>query len=235
MQQGIRSVGCAAALLAVASAAEPSELSYTFIDFEVLSQDVELSGVQLPVPGQSVAVVTHGGDGIAVAGGVGLPAGFYLTGRFRSTVANVDAIITSPLTVVTASDEFDVVTSELAVGYQRELAENFDVIAEIARETADLDFGSFVGEDFDTEDSGLGARVGFRWNPRPALEVFASARFSPVGKPILSERDFNNETLIATGVRWYFFEDLGLALDYETGEVSTLTLAMRFSFGNLAW
>jgi hypothetical protein len=235
MQIRTQSMVCGAMFALACAAGEASDLSYTFIDFEVLNQDIGVSGVLVPVPGQSVAVRTNDGDGISVAGGVALPRRFYLTGRFRSSVADVDATITSPLTVVQATDEFDVVTSELAVGYQRELAENFDVIAEIARETADFDFGSFVGENFDTKDSGVGARVGFRWNPQPALEVFASARFSPVGKPMLSERRFDRDTLIATGVRWYFFEDLGLALDYESGEVSTLTLAMRFSFGNLAW
>lgn len=215
--------------------AEASDLSYTYIDFEVLNQDVDVGGVLVPVPGQSVAIRTRDGDGISVAGGLALPRRFYLSGRFRSTVANVDAVITSPLTTVTATDEFDIVTSELAIGYQRELAENFDVTAEIARETADYDFGSFVGESFDTKDSGIGARVGFRWNPRPALELFGSARLTPVGTPILSERRFDDDTIVGLGIRWYFFEDLGLAFDYERGEVSTLTLAMRFSFGNLAW
>ncbi len=225
----------AVALLASGAAADASDLSYTFIDFEVLNQEIDLDGVLVPVPGQSVAARTHGGDGISVAGGVALPRGFYLSGRFRSTVADVDATITSPLTVVQAADEFDVVTSELAVGYVRPFGESFDLIAELARETADFDFGSFVGESFDTDDSGVGARIGMRWNPRPAFELFASARYSPVGKPNLSERSFDGDVLISTGIRWYFFEDLGLGLDFESGDISTVTLAMRFSFGNLAW
>lgn len=235
MQVGIRSWFFGALFAAVSWTADASDLSYTFIDFEVLNQDVEVAGTLVPVPGQSVAARTSGGDGISVGGGVALPRRFYLSGRFRSSVANVDARITSPLTAVDASDEFDIVTTEIALGYQRELAPTFDVIAEVARETADFDFGSFVGESFDTKDSGLGARLGFRWNPRPELEVFGNARFSAVGKPILSEHRFDRDTLLVAGVRWYFFEDLGLALDYEAGDISTVTLAMRFSFGNLAW
>lgn len=227
-------LACALAAIGC-GAAHGSDLSYTFMDFEVLNQDVDVGGTLVPVTGQSVSIRTADGDGISVAGGVALPGRFYLTGRFRSAVANVDATITSPLTTVAAADEFDIVTSELAVGYQRELAENFDVTAELVRETADFDFGSFVGESFDSKDSGLGARLGFRWNVKPSLEIFGSTRFSPVGTPVLSERRFDDDTVIGAGVRWYFFEDLGLALDYESGEISTLTLAMRFSFGNLAW
>jgi hypothetical protein len=226
---------CAGVLVAISSAAHASDLSYTFIDFEVLNQDVGLDGLSQPLPGQTVAVTTGDGDGISVGGGVALPRGFYLAGRFRTSIVDLVGTIQSPLTTVTASDEFDLVTSRLAVGYTRELRENFDVVAEIARETADYDFGSFVGESFDTKDSGIGARVGFRWNPQPAFELFAAAHFSPVGEANLTERRLDSDTLLITGIRWYFFEDLGLSLDYEAGEVSTATLAMRFSFGNLRW
>lgn len=231
-----RSLACAGLALALhGGLTAASELSYTFIDFEVLNHEVDVAGVQLPTPIQSVAVQAGDGDGISVGGGVGLPAGFYIGGRFTAATVDITATITNPLTVVTATDEFDLVTSTLAVGYQRELGETFDLIAELSRVTADYDFGSLAGENFDLDDSGIGARIGFRWNPRPELELFASARYSPVGRPLLTEGRFESDTLLNTGVRWYFFEDLGVGLDYEHGEVSTLTLAMRFSFGTLAW
>jgi hypothetical protein len=175
------------------------------------------------------------GNGIAVGGGVALPGRFYVAGRYRSSTIDVSATITSPLVTVMARDEFDLVATALALGYQRELRENFDFIAELSRDTASYDFGSFALENFDTEDSGLGGRAGFRWNPRPALEVFAAAHHSAVGKPNLSTRDFDADTTFVTGLRWYFFEDLGLGVDYESGDVSTVTVAMRMSFGKLPW
>jgi hypothetical protein len=219
----------------IAASANASELSYTFLDFEVIDHDLDLVGTQTPTPGQTVTVTTGGGEGISVAGGVALPAGFYVGGRFRSAIVDVTGTIRSPLTVVTAIDEFDLVTSELVVGYTRELAMNFDMIAELSRDTADYDFGSFARENFDVDDSGIGGRFGFRWNPQRAFELFASARYTPVGEPLLTERDFDADTRLNLGLRWYFFEDLGLGVEYESGDVSTLTIAMRFSFGNLRW
>lgn len=226
---------CALATAVIASNAIASELSYTFLDFEVIDHDLDLVGTQTPAPGQTVTINTGAGEGISVAGGVALPVGLYVGGRFRSSIVDVTATIQSPLTVVTARDEFDLVTSELVLGYTRELAPNFDMIAEISRDTTDYDFGSFAREDFDVDDSGLGGRIGFRWNPQRALELFASARYTSVGKPLLTQRELDSDTRLDVGLRWYFFEDLGLGVDYESGDVSTLTIAMRFSFGNLQW
>ncbi|HEY8555233.1 MAG TPA: hypothetical protein VIL43_11930 [Burkholderiales bacterium] len=225
----------AALLTAHAAAAGASDLSYTFIDFKVLSPSVDATGIQTSAPGQTVQVATGDGDGIAVAGGMLLPARFYLAGEFASSVIDVDGVVVSPLTVAQVSGEFDLVTSTLAVGYQRELGENFDVIAEISYDSAEYDFGSFAGERFDTDGSGAGARLGFRWNPVPPFELFASAKYSPVGEVSLDARELDSETRVSAGLRWYFFEDLGVGVDYESGDASMLTLSMRFSFGNLPW
>ena len=74
---------------------------------------------------------------------------------------------------------------------------------------------------------------GFRWNPVEPLEVAAYARWSPVGTVLMSTRDFDSDALVGFGVNWYFIEDLGVGITYESGDVETMTVSMRFSFGRL--
>jgi len=222
-------------LLALGASASASELSYTYVDFRVLSNSVDGSGVQSPTPSQQVEAEAGDGDGISVAGSVALPGRFYLVGAFSSSIIDVENRITSPLTELVVEDEFDLITSRFGFGYQRELAPRLDLTFELTYDTGELDFGSLAGESFDTETSGAGARLGFRWNPREPLELFASAGASPYGKLLLDERELESGTVLNAGLRWYFFRDLGVGLDYQSGDLSNVTLSMRFSFGRLPW
>ncbi|MBN1236947.1 MAG: outer membrane beta-barrel protein [Gammaproteobacteria bacterium] len=231
----IRNITLALLGLAFAGSAAASELSYTYVDFRVLNNELDLTGTDTPVPGQSVALETEDGDGISVAGSLQLPAGFYLAGAFNSSIVDVTSTITSPLTETEVRDEFDLITSSFGVGYRHELGTNFDLIGELTYDTGELDFGSLAGEDFDTEDSGVSARVGFRWNPRPPFELYALGGVSPVGEVSLNERRFDSASVVNAGFRWYFFQDLGFGLDYQSGDLSALTLSMRFSFGSVPW
>ena len=212
-----------------------SDLSYTVLDFQALSQTAEASGLQTPVPTQDVAISTDSGEGIGLSGSLAIGDRFYAGGAFQSSVIDVNGVVTNPLGTTVVSDEFDLINSRLAFGYIQELGTNFDVYAELAFESLEFDFGGFAGEDFDTDDSGLGGAVGFRWNPSAQWEVFSAARFTPVGKVLLNSRELDSDTLVNLGIRWYFLEDLGLGVNYESGEVETLTISIRFSFGNLPW
>src|SRR5690606_30984695 len=118
-------------LAASAGPAAASDLSYTYIDFRVLNNSVDASGIQSPIVGKDVMLDAGDGHGISVAGSLALPSGFYLTGAFNSSIIDVDATITSPLAVETVRDEFDLIRSSFGIGYARELAENFDLIFEL--------------------------------------------------------------------------------------------------------
>jgi hypothetical protein len=227
----------AASLLATGmpAAAWASDLSYTFLDFQALDSSVDASGSQRPVPQQLVSVTADGGDGIAVAGSLALPGRFYAAGAFRTSIIDITGVVESPLARITVSDSFDLISSMIDGGYQRELADNFDLFAKVTYDSVNYDFGSFAGENFDVDDAGIGAAVGFRWNPTPAFELFASGRYSPVGTVALSSLELESDTRFRTGVRWYFFGDLGVGVDYESGAVDTLTFSLRFGFGNLPW
>ncbi len=211
-----------------------SELSYTFLDFQYLTQDVVVAGVQgTPAPGQTVSVLSDTGDGFSVRGSYGIGERFYFAGTFQTIIIDLTAQISNPLGDTTASDDFDLVNTRIAFGYLQELSTNFDFTADISFDTADYDFGSLAGENFDMDDSGVGARVGFRWNPGEIWEFTGFGRYTPVGTLDLNSLEFDTDTLFGLGMRWYFFEDLAVGLEFETGEIDTVNLSMRFSFGRL--
>jgi hypothetical protein len=216
-------------------AASASELSYTFMDFQALDSSVDAVGLQAPVPSQTVDVAAGDGDGIAVAGSVRAGDRFYVSGIYQNSIIDVEGLISSPLTTVAVTNRFDLVTSRLGLGYIHPIGDDLDLIVEVSYNSNNYDFGSLAGENFDVDDSGVGGHIGFRWNPRAPIEIFAFARHSPVGKSDLSALKYDSETSTHIGLRWYFFEDLGIGLEHESGEVETTTVSLRFSFGNLPW
>lgn len=225
----------AGALLAglSAPAAYGSELSYTFFDFRYVANEIEASGAQTPVPVQTVSGTAEDGDGVAVFGSVAIGERFYVVGSYLSSIIDVRGVVDNPLGVTPVEDNFDLVATTLGFGYQRELRPNLDLNAELIYDQADYDFGSFAGENFDANDSGVGLRVGARWNPIEPLEVNGYARLSPVGTIDMTSQTLDSDTLVGVGINWYFIEDLGVGVNYEAGNVDTLTISMRFSFGRL--
>jgi hypothetical protein len=215
--------------------ASASDLSYTFLDFSRPKTSVRESGVQTPVAGQTVRINTHGGNGIAMGGSVAIGRRFYLGGSYKSSLVDVTGVVSNPLVTVNVADTFDLVVTTLAFGYIKPIGEELDLIAEVSYDSTNYDFGSFAGENFDSDDSGAGARVGLRWNPAVPVELYGFARYSPVAKALLSQRTYETGTSASIGVRWYFFENLGVGLEHENGDVDTTTISMRFSFGNLQW
>ena len=170
---------------------------------------------------------------IAASGSINLGQRFYLGGSFQTAIVDVFGIVENEFGTTEVQDEFDLIQTRVNFGYLQPIGENFDLVFEASYDSTDYDFGSFAGENFDFEDAGAGAQVGFRWNPVPAFELYGSARYSAIGKLDLSLLEFEPDTLLRVGFFWYFFEDLGLGVDYETGQLDTVTLSMRFSFGDL--
>jgi hypothetical protein len=215
--------------------ASASELSYTFLDFQRPEVSVDAFGVQTPVPGQAVQINALDGDGIAVAGSVKLGQRFYVGGSYKSSIVDVTGVISNSLVTINVADTFDLVQTNLAFGYIHEIGDDLDLIAELSYDSANYDFGSFAGENFDLDDSGVGGRIGMRWNPVLPVEVFVFGRYSPVAKAALSSRSYESGSSASAGVRWYFFENLGAGIEYDSGDIDTTTISMRFSFGNLDW
>ena len=224
------------AILAMPSlTASASELPYTFLDFQRPESKVDATGVQTPVPGQIVQINALDGKGIAVAGSLALVHGLYFSGSYKSSVVDVTGVVSSPLVTVKVADTFDLVSSNFAFGYAHKIGDDLDFIAEISYDSSNYDFGSFAGENFDLKGSGAGGRLGFRWNPARPVELYVFGRYSPVAKPLLTQRTYEKGSSAVAGVRWYFFENLGVGIEYDSGAVDTTTISMRFSFGNLPW
>ena len=65
------------------------------------------------------------------------------------------------------------------------------------------------------------------------FELFVVAHYSAVEKADLTAHRYESGTSIKAGFRWYFFQNLGLGLEHESGDIDVTTISMRFSFGNL--
>jgi opacity protein-like surface antigen len=223
----------ALALALVVSRGYASDLSYTFVDFGALAVKSDATGRQSPTAGQTVAVEAQDGDGLEVAGSLALGRRFYLAASYDSAVVDVDAVVTSPLASAETSGNFDLLLTRVGFGYVQPIGQRLDLQFELGRDKAEYDFGSFAGENFDVKDSALAAQVGLRFHATDALELFLAARGSDVGEVDLTQRRFVSGTEVSAGLRYYFFEDLGLGIDFRSGDVDSFALSLRFGFGEL--
>jgi hypothetical protein len=230
--------GVAAAIVTLGAAlgavrAEATELSYTYIDFGGLTVDSELVGTKVPAATQQVRIGSSEGDGLTVSGSLALGRSFYLSGGYDSAVVDVDAAVTSPLATAMTGGNFDLVTSRAAFGYYHPIGTKLDVFAEVSYDTVEYDFGSFAGESFDVDEAGAGYGVGLRFSASETIELFAAARSSSIGTVDLTTSTVDTGTQVSAGLRVYFFQDLGLGFDLRSGDVDSLTVSMRFGFGEL--
>jgi hypothetical protein len=223
----------AIAAAAPSLAARATDLSYTYLDFQSLDNTVEKTAQQSPVPGQTVQIQTSGGKGIGAVGSYLFSERFYFGGYYKSSVIDYAGVVTSPIATDHATGTFDIVTSNLAIGYLHKFGDRLDFTAEVGFESSAYDFGSIAGENFDLKDTGVGARAGLRWNPRKPFELFLTGHYSPVEKADLTKHHYESGTSVTAGFRWYFFESLGVGIEHESGDVEITTISMRFNFGNL--
>jgi hypothetical protein len=232
MKNTIRNVTLATGLT-LATAASASDLSYTFVDFGSLNVDTSVEGTQVPTPGQTVRVEASDGEGLIVGGSLAVGRRFYAGGSFGSAVVDVTGSVTSPLATAAVGGNFDLVQTRAMFGYIQPIGANLDVLFEVSYDGLEYDFGSFAGEQFDMDDNGAGFGIGLRWNPNPSFELFGGVRSSAVGEANLSTRTFDSGSEVNAGMRWYFFEDLGLGFDVRSADYDSITISMRFGFGEL--
>lgn len=207
-------------------AAGAQELSYAWFDIAYVAQDIGKSGLQGDEV-QNVALNTDDGDGVRFRGNVGLFNNFYLFGDFTSSNIDDSAIVTNPQGSFPATDEFDVSTLRGGVGYSYPLNVTNHVVAELSYERLEFDFGSFSGEDFDAEDTGVGARIGWRNRLAPKFEVGAHARYTSVGDVDLTNGDFDSDVLVGLGAAWTPIRAFSIVADYEAGAIDTWGIGFR--------
>ena len=213
--------------------AHATDLSYTYLDFQSLDNKIDKTAEQSPFPGQTVRIQTSGGRGIGAVGSYAFKDHFYFGGYYKSSVIDYSGVVTSSLATDQTTGTFDLVRGNLTLGYVHKFGDALDLTADIGYDTSNYDFGSIGGENFDLKDSGAAANVGLRWNPRKPFELFLAAHYSEVEKADLTAHRYTSGTSIRAGFRWYFFQNLGLGLEHESGDIKVTTISMRFSFGNL--
>jgi hypothetical protein len=213
--------------------AQATDLSYTYLDFQSLDNSIDKTAQQSPLPGQTVNIQISGGNGIAAAGSYAFGNRFYFGGYYRSSVVDYSGVVTSPIATDQATGSFDLVAGNLSVGYVHKFGDQLDFTADIGYESSFYDFGSIGGENFDLKGSGAAASLGLRWNPKKPVELFVSAHYSGVEKANLTAHRYDSGTSIKAGVRWYFFQNLGVGVEHQSGDIEITTISMRFSFGNL--
>jgi hypothetical protein len=217
----------ASLLLLGAGPAAAQEIRYSWLDMSFMGQEVDRSGVQVPVIGQSVEVAGSDGDGIRFRGSVGTWKNLYLFIDYGSTDIDVDAVITNAQGVFEANDEFDFTTIRGGLGWKYSIFNKTDIFAEVSYDSTDLDFGSFAGENFDTDAQEIGGALGFRTLFGDHFELKVQGRFTDVGDVDLNTLEFDSDTLFSVGFAWELIRGFSIVGDYESGEFTSYALGFR--------
>jgi hypothetical protein len=203
------------------------EIRYSWLDMSFMAQDIDRSGVQVPIPGQSVEVAGSDGSGIRFRGSVGTWKNLYLFVNYASTDIDVDAVITNSQGVFVASDEFDFTAIRGGLGWKWSVFNKTDIFAEVSYDSTDFDFGSFAGENFDADAQEMGGALGFRTLFGDHFEVKVQGRYTDVGDIDLNTLEFDSDMLYSVGFSWTVIRGLSIVGDFESGEFSSYALGFR--------
>jgi hypothetical protein len=210
-----------------ASPVAAQEVRYSWLDISFMGQEIDRSGVQVPVPGQSVEVAGSDGNGIRFRGSLGTWKNLYLFMSFASTDIDVDAVITNAQGVTETSDEFDFTAIRSGLGWKYSIFHKTDIFAEVSYDSTDFDFGSFAGENFDADAQDIGGALGFRTLFGDHFELKVQGRYSNVGDIDLNTLEFDSDTLVSVGFAWELVRGFSIVGDYESGEFSSYALGFR--------
>jgi len=215
-------------LLARPVLAVPDEVRYSWVEISYLGQDVGTSGTQIdPALSQQVDVDADNGDGIRFRGMLGPWKNFYLFGEFGSTDIDDSAVISNLQGQFNAGDQFDLTSLRGGLGYRYPVTYTLDITAEVSYDSLDFDFGSFAGENFDTDDQGIGGGLGVRYVLGKNLELNAHARYTAVGDVDLTTRELDDDILFGAGFAYNLIRGLAITGEYETGEIDSWSLGFR--------
>jgi hypothetical protein len=203
------------------------DIAYSWLDMSYMGQDIDRSGVQVPIPGQSVEVAGSDGSGVRFRGSVGTWKNLYLFVDYGSTDIDVDVVITNDQGVFDDSDEFDFTSIRGGLGWKYSVFNKTDLFAEVSYDSTDFDFGSFAGENFDADAQEIGGALGFRTVFGDHFELKVQGRYSDVGDVDLNTLEFDTDMLYSVGFAWSVLRGLSIVGEYESGEFSSYSLGFR--------
>lgn len=218
-----------------ASAQAQDEVRYSWFEISYVAQDVDRMGSQIslidPLEPQLVEIHAKDGDGIKFRGSLGTWHNLYAFLDFASSDIAVSSVVTVISTgeMAEGDDEFDFTAIRGGIGLRFPLTYKMDLYGEVSYDSLDLDFGSLVGEDFDTDSQDVGGTLGIRAIVGSNLELRAWGRYSNVGDVdlSLSAGSLDADTLFGVGFGYEIVRGLSITGDYESGEFSSWNLGFR--------
>ena len=212
------------------------EVRYSWFEISYVQQDVDRMGSQIsladPLQPQLVDVDGSDGNGIKFRGSIGTWNNLYAFVDFASSDIDVTAVVTNTVTGMVfpaAMDEFDYTAIRGGIGLRIPLNFKTDLYAEVSYDSLDLDFGSFAGENFDTDAQDVGGAVGIRRMFGNNLELRAFGRFTNVGDVNLNDPagNFDSDTLFGAGFGYTLIRGLSITGDFESGEFTNWNIGVR--------
>jgi hypothetical protein len=177
----------AAILLVVSVTGHAQEVRYSWFEVSYVQQDLSKAGSLTDIAvNQTVDISTSDGNGIRFRGSLGTWNNFFTFLDFNSSDIDVDATVVNDQGEFSASDQFDYTGIRGGIGLKWSVRFGTDLFGAVTYDSADLDFGSFAGENFDASDKGLGATAGVRSIFADKIELRAHARYTEVGDIDLS-------------------------------------------------
>ena len=207
--------------------AAAQDIGYSWLDMSFTGQNIDRSGVQVPIVGQSVEVAASDGSGIRFRGSVGTWKNLYLFVDYGSTDIDVDVVITNDQGIFLVSDEFDFTSIRGGLGWKYSVFNKTDLFAEVSYDSTGFDFGSFAGENFDADGQEIGGALGFRTLFGDHFQLNVQGRYSAVGDIDLNTLEFDSDMLYSVGFAWSVLRGLSIVGEYESGEFSSYSLGFH--------
>ena len=215
-------------IVTASSGALAQDVRYSWFEVSFIQQDISQEGsMPTPVPGQSVDIDATDGHGIKFRASFGTWRNLFAFVDFNSSDITVDALVTNTGGSFEGTDEFDYTAIRGGVGLKWSMSERADIYGAVSYDSADFDFGSFAGENFDTGDKDVGAEVGYRSMIGDKFEIRLRARYTNVGAVDLSTGVLDSDTLFGVGFGYELVRGLSLIGDYEAGEFSSWNIGFR--------
>lgn len=215
-------------LLTASTATLAQDVRWSWFEIAYVEQDVDKTGTQTDfVLNQTVDVAAKDGAGIKFRGSVGTWNNLFAFVDFNSSDIDVNAVVTNPNDQLEGSDEFDFTAVRGGIGVKWSLRPETDIYAAVSYDSTNLDFGSFAGEDFDTDGNDVGATVGIRSIFAERLELRVHGRYSGVGDVDLTTGEFDADTLYGVGFGYELIRGLSITGDFESGEFSSWNIGFR--------
>lgn len=223
-----RQILAAILLMAASTATLAQDVRYSWFEIAFVQQDVGKFGSKTDeILSQTVDVDAQDGSGIKFRGSVGTWYNLFAFVDFNSSDIDVAALVTNPIAEQSAEDEFDFTAVRAGFGVKWSLAQETDIYAALSYDSVNFDFGSFAGENFDTDDKDVGATLGIRSIFAERFELRAHARYTGVGDVDLSTGVFDDDTLYGVGFGYELIRGLSITGDFESGQFSSWNIGFR--------